>query len=275
MNKNKHFQKMVTSPTMQKRAWACVCYLDEPLTPLLALGADRGFMFLHDRDTYEADGSHFEMLPNGETEEVQHKAGDLKKPHWHIYAHFPHGVRAGTLADALHIGCNQIPDRPIKVPALVRYYTHVDQPDKAEYSADELLKFGDWTGHEKELLIDRASEGRMMAGAILRQIEEQTSNGDYSIATLVDWALSHDCWSEYKSAQSTWKDLLRERREQNQAQYERIAEEDRHFSRRCAEALRHGIERVNREADTGPLYGDDYPDEWDASARAGSPGGEM
>lgn len=89
---------------------------------------------LHDRDVWtEAD----------EKENPKHKAGTLKKPHYHLIVQYPEKVsRAQFLAD---FGCLNGPEN-VKVPksliSMVRYLVHMDDPDKAQYSREDMLVFG-------------------------------------------------------------------------------------------------------------------------------------
>lgn len=219
------FTRMVESPDQQARQWAFICYCDDPSSILSSIGSDRGFCTLHDRDTYDTDGKHHVLLDDGSMIEVDHAAGELKKAHWHVYAHFPGGIRARTIADSVGLVFTQLPDpRQIKnAQTVLRYHMHLDDPDKAEYSRDDVKVYGEW---KQDLFVDRADLSRIQALKIWQQIFDQCSVGDYSIGSLTSWCITSGCWSEYKSAASTWKDMLRELREERyhikcaQQQYE-------------------------------------------------------
>ena len=86
---------------------------------------------LHDKDLYERDS------PDGE-----HKKGDLKKAHYHIMLCFP-TVKSlqqvqKLVAPVLGVECPFI--EPVNSsPDYFKYLSHQNAPNKAQYSADDIL----------------------------------------------------------------------------------------------------------------------------------------
>lgn len=82
---------------------------------------------LHDKDVWSED-------------EDGHVAGEMKKPHWHIVFYFeslksPNQV----LGIAKELGLRYV--EPVESPkAYNRYLCHLDNPNKARYSLDDVLR---------------------------------------------------------------------------------------------------------------------------------------
>lgn len=67
--------------------------------------------------------------------------GSLKKPHFHCLLLFPSKKsysQAKELTDQLHA---PIPKKVASVPGLVRYFAHLDDPQKAQYDPQEIQSF--------------------------------------------------------------------------------------------------------------------------------------
>ena len=75
---------------------------------------------LHDRDTDEN--------------------GELKKPHYHVYMHFENARLFSAIANAFGIAENNVELVKSK-RSLLRYFTHIDNPDKYQYSYKDIVSF--------------------------------------------------------------------------------------------------------------------------------------
>lgn len=68
--------------------------------------------------------------------------GTTKKPHWHVIITFP-GVKTyeqvKEILEPLHCADTLVLHN---VSAMIRYFTHVDNPEKAQYSRDDIKAFG-------------------------------------------------------------------------------------------------------------------------------------
>ena len=137
-------QKMKEKRT---RNWACLIYPrqsaeDRTECPenwpevLENLGVKAAVSPLHDRDVYESD------KVDANTGELVHKAGDLKKPHRHVLFTFE-GVKSERQVKELFAKIGGVGCEPINsLYAQVRYLTHKDNADKAQYSSLDVLTFG-------------------------------------------------------------------------------------------------------------------------------------
>ena len=109
---------------------------------------------LHDRDTW----SKRDELKNPE-----HKAGELKKPHYHILLKFD-GLKCKEqvqeIADLINATSPEIIHSPY---GYYRYLTHTDDPDKAQYLEEDIQLLGGYTEPElKESKLTRRQEKRML-----------------------------------------------------------------------------------------------------------------
>ena len=119
------------------RVWA---YLDGCGIPLMCSP-------LHDRDVFEFD-------------EDGHKAGQLKKPHFHVMAQFDGPVPYSQALEYFEVlGVKKlelVPSRRV----FERYTCHLDSPTKAEYDVADIKTFG---GYEVKFLGDRYEQGSIAA----------------------------------------------------------------------------------------------------------------
>lgn len=83
---------------------------------------------LHDKDRFDED------IFDEESKELIHKAGDLKKPHWHVIICFKNPRSVNSLKDELKLAhietCNFY--------AYSRYLIHKDSPLKYQYKKEEI-----------------------------------------------------------------------------------------------------------------------------------------
>lgn len=162
---------------------------------------------LHDKDTYTAedvrkwvkrkesevgieklyDAETGELLPNWS--DVAPKVGDLKKAHVHVFFKFA-GVRtAEFLSDmmsdfGLEIGLW----RWLKVnspTSIIRYFAHMDDPDKYQYSPMDIIPFG---GIDVSCVLKQDSSSRLRTLLeVQRHIDEHEIK---SYHVLSKWAFS-------------------------------------------------------------------------------------
>ena len=134
---------------------------------------------VHDRDEWtEAD----------ELKNPAHKAGTLKKPHYHLVAQYPNPVtREMFLAD---FGFLKGPENVKQVKSLismVRYLIHKDDPDKAQYSRENVKAYG---GADIGLL-DAVGDGEfdVLLAAMMDFIDE---NGITSFAGFIRYCRKNE-----------------------------------------------------------------------------------
>lgn len=86
---------------------------------------------LHDRDVYEKDDPERGI-----------KAGDLKKPHWHLLFMFD-GMKSREQISEMISEFGGVGIEVVRsVPGYARYLAHMDHPNKAQYDIDQVLAFG-------------------------------------------------------------------------------------------------------------------------------------
>lgn len=88
------------------------------------------------------DDMHIEWIESPLHDKDINADGEPKKPHWHILLMFG-GVKAyeqvKELTDLLNA---PIPTKCHNAKALVRYMAHLDNPEKAQYSRDDIIGHG-------------------------------------------------------------------------------------------------------------------------------------
>lgn len=109
----------------KNRNWTFIVYPDSAPSNWKEILQDTGLPFaispLHDRDIIEA-------------------TGELKKPHWHIIVCFPGPTtfrKVNTLCSELN---SPIPKRVMSVVGIYRYFTHADNPEKAQYDEQDIIQ---------------------------------------------------------------------------------------------------------------------------------------
>lgn len=109
------------------RSWTFVCYPESAPADWIKQLNDRHLQFavspLHDADL-NADDSE-------------------KKPHWHVFVTYPGKKSYDQVLEISKGICNgtipQSVDNPI---GLIRYFIHLDNPEKYQYSRDDIRVFG-------------------------------------------------------------------------------------------------------------------------------------
>lgn len=109
----------------KNRNWTFIVYPDSAPSNWKDILQDTGLPFaispLHDRDIIEA-------------------TGELKKPHWHIIVCFP-GPTTFRKVNSLCAELNSpIPKRVMSVVGIYRYFTHADNPEKAQYDEQDIIQ---------------------------------------------------------------------------------------------------------------------------------------
>lgn len=99
--------------------------------------------------------------------------GEPKKPHIHVLLYFE-GVKSYDqvfqITDALNC---PIPQRAHDTKALVRYMAHLDNPDKAQYSTNDIVAHGGFD--------------------VQKALEPSSSQKHEYIAQMIDWCQTVDC----------------------------------------------------------------------------------
>lgn len=113
--------------------------------------------------------------------------GEVKKAHWHILLMFG-GVKSYEQVKELTDSLNApIPERCHNAKAMVRYMVHMDNPDKAQYSINDIKQHG---GVDlAELLRPSSSERYTIINEMITYIHD---NSVIEFQDLMDFARLHE-----------------------------------------------------------------------------------
>lgn len=140
---------------------------------------------LHDRDMWTEDD---------EKKEPKHKAGTYKKEHWHVVVRVGQHARwAQALCDELGIDLNYIEDVD-KFDNALQYLIHYNNPEKAQYTVDEV--FGSMRAKLTESInkVDK-SEGEKVV-ELLNFISE--FEGKLSVTQFAKHCAENGYWAEFR-----------------------------------------------------------------------------
>lgn len=116
---------MANEKSIKKRNWSCILY-PESMVPgwqeiILASGIPFSMSPLHDSD----------LNPTGEK----------KKPHYHVLFCYS-GPNTYNQADKFAKSLGGTAPQPVEsIRGVYRYFTHADNPEKAQYNASDILSF--------------------------------------------------------------------------------------------------------------------------------------
>lgn len=137
--------------------------------------------------------------------------GQLKKPHYHIYLRFNKKYRYTTIAKAFGVAPNsELLSRVKDANKLVRYFVHLDDPEKFQYSTDLLTTYN--INREAVLstfFLDKEDKERNDFQSIMLYIATE----EPSIWSLTKYCLDNDMIATYRRCYNIFKDLIKEMRE--------------------------------------------------------------
>lgn len=147
---------------------------------------------IHDRDAWTAAD---------EKKDPKHKAGTMKKPHYHLVTQYEVQVdRATFLEDFKALNGPQSVKAVKSLISMVRYLVHADDPEKAQYEKANVLTFG---GAELDLVQQLGTHERHEALKAMRafirdnDIVDFCAFFDYCDECEVTWAHLLDDNSSY------------------------------------------------------------------------------
>ena len=106
---------------------------------------------LHNKDTYTEED---------EKKNADHKAGILKKAHYHIAIRLEYGTDTKYIANWLGIKENFINRVKGKWVDMLKYLTHENAPTKYQYAEDEVISNYDWKKEKEKVIKKSNSEAR-------------------------------------------------------------------------------------------------------------------
>lgn len=161
---------------------------------------------LIDKDLQYFKGFDFAYIKHDKDEEIN-ESGEtvLKKSHYHVVLHNDDAKTLSSLAHKFQIKENYI--LPCKnYRSYLRYLIHFDDPDKYQYSKDDVIS--NWFWWEKAFSVDDE-------GAIITEILEYIKEKDFKIsrADLLSFVLSKGFYATYRRSYSIIRDIISEYKE--------------------------------------------------------------
>lgn len=144
------------------RKYVAVLYPEDPthvaaMEKLQSGGYDYAAI-LHDSDVYEKDGE-------------DHKAGDLKKPHWHVVIRFsPNALWNTAVAKDLGIEVNYL-EKCRNMNKALLYLVHRDHLDKFQYDLDKVFGSQSMISILSKLLTEEDEGLRVLS--IVKMVEDE------------------------------------------------------------------------------------------------------
>lgn len=131
------------------------------------------------------------------------KVGDKKKAHYHVYVKLDYSCSAVQMIEKFEqLGVHYF--EPVNSErAYIRYMCHLDNPDKARYSVEQVISLG---GIDiSPLYVQSEADRRELVGAIYKLIKERRPYNVYELSQQCfgDWRMlcevkgQHAYWSRY------------------------------------------------------------------------------
>ncbi len=193
-------KKKTESKAARSRQYCLILYEDDKSHMKALATIQKRFchaMIRHDMDTYEND-----VYKDGE---IVNKAGEIKKPHYHVIIKFENARFKSALAKELEIEENYI-QVCSNVRSQLLYLIHFRDYDKYLYSVDEV------TGQLKEDLIlaiakEEKDENKRVQD-IYNWINKQGK--PLSVTKLSKWCYENGYWDVFRRASSIFFRILDE-----------------------------------------------------------------
>lgn len=116
--------------------------------------------------------------------------GEVKKPHWHIVLSFQGKKSFEQVCELLKPVKSPIPQRCGDIRGAVRYFVHLDNPDKAQYSKNDIRAFGGFDV-EDALKLSKSEETQVLKDILKfareQNLREYSTLGDYILDMRPEW----------------------------------------------------------------------------------------
>lgn len=176
------------------RKYVAVLYPEDP-THVLAMekleaGGYDYAAILHDSDVYESDGE-------------DHKAGELKKPHWHVVIRFsPNALWNTAVAKDLGIEPNYL-EKCRNLNKALLYLVHRDHLDKFQYDLDKVFGSQSMISVLSKLLTEEDEGLRVLS--IVKMVEDEP--GYISPTEFLKKACREGYYGEFRRM-GTWASII-------------------------------------------------------------------
>lgn len=135
------------------RIWECIFYpestdFDRLCSAIESLHVRAAVSPLHDSDTFDEfdvrDWYKRHKDADAKTLENAPKVGDKKKPHWHVLLCFKGTKRRNQIEDFCSdaTDCGVMSRVVSDAGGYLRYFCHLDSPEKAQYNVSDITAFG-------------------------------------------------------------------------------------------------------------------------------------
>lgn len=173
----------------RSRYWATIVYPESAATGWLGVLQSMGIQAvlspLHDKDVYEFTD-----------EQKGFKKGDLKKPHYHLVFLFDSlksSVQVKEITDKIK-SVGQL--KVLSISGTIRYLTHKDCKDKAQYKEEDLLSIG---GADIEKYSKNEEEKDEDLNKVFYSITNICAKFNlYEFSDLVDFLLCNEYYEQFK-----------------------------------------------------------------------------
>ena len=150
----------------------------------------------HDRDVWTEED---------EKKNPEHKAGELKKAHWHVLLRYPQAVWNTAISKELGIGENYI-EQVKRFNNAIQYLIHYNDKDKTQYEVDEV--FGNLAVKLKEIINNSEKGESEKVTDLLDMI--RTYEGKISITDFAEYCATNGYWAEFRRSGFIFMKIIEE-----------------------------------------------------------------
>lgn len=195
----------------QDRKFQCIIYPDseeydcEIIKNRLQSFWDKSVWILHDKDFY-TDTEVDLWKADHKSEDCPFQVGELKKPHYHVIAWNNNPLLLGNAATKFGIPSNYVQCTK-SLKASIRYLIHKDNPEKFQYSVDD-IHCNDVDVKELarylRMDVDAVDKGKRLFDFIM-------THERITLTQLTRFAFDNECYDELRRGQHLYTALLIER----------------------------------------------------------------
>lgn len=118
--------------------------------------------------------------------DVNEGTGEVKKPHWHIVLNFDSVKTCDQVKKLIEPLNGTIPIMLNSVKGMIRYFAHLDNPEKYQYPVDQIIGHG---GMDVADLLRLSASARY---AVIKKMCEYVAENDIQeFYQLMDYAMEH------------------------------------------------------------------------------------
>lgn len=184
---------MKQQKSIKKRNWGFIMYPESAPSDWKSILESTGLMCaispLHDRDVWSAAD---------EKKNPAHKAGDLKKAHYHVLLHFDGPTTESAVRAVADKVFGSLPVAVESLKGSYDYLSHENNDDKAKYSKDDIVCLN---GFRIENLTELSKDEILKIKKDIHKIIIELDIMEYS--DLMSYLLMNDLDAEYRIASTS------------------------------------------------------------------------